>query len=91
VYRYEINGDALYSEDLNFNEGHGYYKGKSGEYTSFVWTDYLDRERLVELRDDLESEVRATLGIPYPHGAAALNYEHSMGMQLPQHILRSTK
>jgi len=90
IYRYEINGDSLYSEDLNFHEGQGYYKGHPGEYKSFVWTDCLDRERLVELRDDLESEVRLRLDIPYPQGAPALNYEHSMGQRLPQNILRSS-
>lgn len=90
TYKYEINGDALYSQDLNFNEGQAYYKGKSGEYHSFVWTDYLTREKLVELRDNLEAEVRATLGIPYQTGAAAILYEHSMGQKLPDSILRGT-
>jgi radical SAM superfamily enzyme YgiQ (UPF0313 family) len=89
VYRYEINGDALYSEDLNFHEGQGYYKGKPGEYRSFVWTDYLTREQLVWWRDELEQEVRGKLGIPYPVGAAALQYEHTMGQNLPSTILRS--
>jgi anaerobic magnesium-protoporphyrin IX monomethyl ester cyclase len=91
VYKYEINGDVLYSENVNFNEGVAYYKGKAGDYHSYVWTDYLDRERLVELRDDLEAEVRSTLGIPYPQGAAALNYEHSVGMKLPEYILRGSR
>src|SRR5208282_1253958 len=90
VYRYEINGDALYSEDVNFNEGVAYYKGKSGAYHSYVWTDYLTRERLVELRDQLEAEVRSKLGIPYQTGAAALHFEHSMGQNLPPYILRGS-
>lgn len=90
TYRYEINGDALYSEDLNFHEGQGFYKGKPGEYKAFVWTDYLTRDQLVRMRDELEREVRLKLDIPYPQGAAALNYEHSMGQQLPPYILRGT-
>lgn len=88
TYRYVVNGDALYSEDIDFNQGLAYYKGKPGEYRSFVWTDYLTREQLVWWRDELEHEVRDKLGIPYPQGAAALQYEHSMGQQLPSNILR---
>lgn len=88
IYKYEINGDALYSESVDFNQEQAYYKGKSGEYQAYVWTDFLHREQLVELRDELETEVRSTLGIPYPQGAPALNYEHSMGQQLPPYILK---
>jgi anaerobic magnesium-protoporphyrin IX monomethyl ester cyclase len=89
VYRYEFNGDALYMENTDPNAEVGYYKGKKGEYKAFVWTDFLTAERLVELRDAVEDEVRAKLGIPYPSGAAALQYEHSVGMRLPETILNS--
>jgi len=89
IYRYEINGDALYSEDVDFNGGLQYYKGKPGEYQAFVWTDYVDQEKLVLLRDELEQEVRSKLGIPYQVGAPALRYEHSMGQSLPPSILRT--
>lgn len=91
IFRYQINDDALYSEDVDFNDGVGYYKGKPGEYAAFVWTDYLTREKLVTLRDDLEKEVREKLNIPYQQGVAALRYEHSMGMGLPHTILRSSE
>ena len=90
VYKYVVNGDALYSEDMNFHEGQAYYKGKAGDYHSFVWTDYLTRDRLVELRDDLEKSVRLALDIPYPQGAAAIQFEHSMGSRLPSYILRGS-
>ena len=88
VYKYEFHGDTLYSENVDFSTEEAYYKGRSGDYKVFVWTDYLTRERLAQLRDEVEEEVRTTLGIPYPNAAAALNYEHSMGESLPPHILK---
>lgn len=87
-YSYTINGDMLYSEDVNFNEEAQYYKGKQGEYCSYVWTDYLTRQQLVWHRDELEYEVRSKLGISYPKEVAALHYEHSVGMNLHSSILR---
>lgn len=90
TYVYEFNGDRLYSEDVDFNRESQFYKGKPGEYRSFVWTDYLSRKRLCELRDEVEDEVRMKLSIPYPTAAAAINYEHSMGQTIPEHILRAT-
>lgn len=90
IYRYETNGDALYSENMDFMREAAYYKGRSGEYHAFVWTDYLTRERLAVLRDEVEAEVREKLGIPYPTGAAAIAFEHSVGMGLPGNILRSS-
>jgi anaerobic magnesium-protoporphyrin IX monomethyl ester cyclase len=91
VYKYEYMGDTLYSQDVDFTKEVAYYKGTPGQYHSFVWTDYLDRERLGSLRDAVEEEVRHKLGIPYPSSAAAINFEHSMGQQLPSNILRSSK
>ena len=87
-YVYEFNGDRLYSTDVDFLEDAAYYKGQPGEYRSFVWTDYLSAEEITSLRDSTEWEVRNALGIPYPKGVAALNYEHSVGMRLPESILR---
>jgi radical SAM superfamily enzyme YgiQ (UPF0313 family) len=91
VYRFETNGDVLYSENTDFHRDMQYYKGAPGEYKSYVWTDDISRERLCELRDEVESEVRRKLNIPYPSAAAAVNFESSMGQGLiPQHILRSS-
>lgn len=89
VYCFETHGDKLYSDDVDFMADAAYYKGKPGEYHAFVWTDFLTRQRLAQLRDEVEAEVRARLSIPYPAAAAALLYEHSMGMPLPASILRS--
>jgi len=88
VYKFETNGDVLYSENTDFHRDMAYYKGSPGEYHSFVWTDHISRERLCEMRDEVEDEVRRKLGIPYATGAAAINFEHGMGMT-PQ-ILRSS-
>ena len=90
VYKYIYNGDALYSKNVDFAVEEAFYKGTPGEYTSFVWTDYISAERLVAMRDAVEEEVRTKLGIPYPTAPAALLYEHSMGLNLPAKILRKT-
>jgi radical SAM superfamily enzyme YgiQ (UPF0313 family) len=91
VYVYETHGDKLYSENVDYTKELAYYKGIPGEYHAFVWTDYIDRQKLVSLRDDVEADVRSKLGIPYPTSAAAINFEHSMGQRLPANILRSSK
>lgn len=91
VWCFETHGDKLYSDDVDFSTEEAYYKGKPGEYHAFVWTDFLTRERLAQLRDEVEAEVREKLGIPYPTAAAAVLYDHSMGQQLPSHILRSAR
>ena len=91
VYCFETHGDRLYSDDVDFSHESAYYKGKPGEYHVFVWTDFITRERLAQLRDEVEEDVRSKLGIPYPAAAAAVAYEHSMGQRLPESILRSSK
>lgn len=88
VYRYSFHGDSLYSREVDFAKDLAFYKGKTGEYESFVWTDYLSAKQLCAMRDELEYVVRTALGIPYPSSASAINYEHSMGMTLPPTILR---
>lgn len=75
------NGDALYFESIDQLVDTPYYKGIPGEYQSYVWTDALSKGELVTKRDALEAYVRAYLKIPYPKDAAALNYEHSMGLR----------
>lgn len=90
IYKYTTNGDALYSLDIDYTKEQAFYKGRPGKYKSFVWTDYLSRERLVTMRDEVEHEVRKKLSIPYPTSAAEITFEHSMGMNLPSSILRSS-
>jgi anaerobic magnesium-protoporphyrin IX monomethyl ester cyclase len=94
VWVYTVNGDRLYSYELDFTTVADYYKGDpEGGYTSYVYTDYLKAEELVALRNFVESDVRHKLGIPFNSSAAAIRYEHSMGQvgYLQNHILRTTE
>jgi radical SAM superfamily enzyme YgiQ (UPF0313 family) len=91
TYTYPKTGDRLHSVEVDYREVAEYYKGIPGEYTSYVYTDYLQAQELVRLRDRLEADVRAKLGIPYNTAAPAVRYEHSMGQgMIPPSILRTT-
>jgi anaerobic magnesium-protoporphyrin IX monomethyl ester cyclase len=90
-YTYPKSGDRLHSLEVDYREVAEYYKGVPGEYTSYVYTDYLSAEELVRLRDWLEAHVRGALGIPYNTAAPAVRYEHTMGQGgIPANILKST-
>lgn len=89
TYTYPKNGDKLHAYDVEFTEEAGYYKGRPGEYSSFVFTDYLAAVDLVRLRDNLEADVRARLSIPFNQSAVAMKYEHAMGQGLPGYILKT--
>lgn len=89
VFTAPKTGDALYMEDVDFTEEAQFYKGAPGEYRSYVWTDHISRERLVEMRDELEMEVRTALSIPFYSSGAAMSIEASMG-QTPMTVLRTT-
>ena len=80
VYTAKETGDNLYSYEVDFGSNFSYYKGIPGNYKSLVFTDYLSSERLVELRDDLEREVRSALKLPYYQVTPASRFEHSMGV-----------
>jgi anaerobic magnesium-protoporphyrin IX monomethyl ester cyclase len=91
VYTYPETGDRLYSYEVDYTRVADYYKGDpDGGYKAYVYTDALSAQRLVELRDQVERDVRKTLGIPFNASRAAQRFEHSMG-QLPASILRSSK
>ncbi len=77
VWRYEIDGDALYMDEIDYATESDFYKGMQGAYVSHVYTDYLSRDEIVAGRDRIERNVRRKLGIPYPGQAA--QFEHSMG------------
>jgi len=80
------NGDRLFMDEVDFLSEAQYYKGAPGSYVSHVWTDFLNRESIVGLRDQVESEVRKALSIPaYTCGS---QFEASMGQtKLPPWIL----
>ncbi len=90
VYTFEQNGDKLYSYEVDYTQVADYYKGDpDGGYKSYVFTDALTPERLVELRDKVERDVRRKLNIPFNPGRPAQRFEHSMG-QLGPNVLRTT-
>ncbi len=93
VYTSPKTGDKLYQKVVDYTKDAQFYKGIPGEYTSYVYTDYLSAEELVKLRDEVESTVRAKLDIPYDASNPARKYEHSMGSSknMPDWVLRSTE
>lgn len=90
IWQYTIDGENLFSVEVDYQRVAHYYKGDpNGGYQSYVFTDHLTAERLVELRNEVESNVRHTLGIPFPAATPGLRYEHSMGLTgLPPGMLR---
>jgi radical SAM superfamily enzyme YgiQ (UPF0313 family) len=90
TYTHRRTGDRLHSYEVDYTTCADYYKGDpNGGYRAFVFTDHLSAERIVQLRDMVEHDVRAKLRIPFHPGAAALRYEHSMGQGLPDFIHRT--
>ena len=88
VYIVPETGDRLYSEDVDFVSLAEYYKGQIEDgYRSYVHTDFLSADDLVNLRDWVERDVRARLNIPFYKTRAAILYDHSMG-QLPGYVYR---
>ena len=47
-------GDKLYIDNIDFIEKSNFYKSKSNEYVSYVYTDYLNKSELIESRLMLE-------------------------------------
>lgn len=87
------NGDVLYQKEVDFTKDSNSYKGLPNNYVSYVWTDFLTPEQLVQERDKLEATVRAKLNIPYNLASPARKYEMSYGSSrnIPDWILRSTE
>lgn len=91
TYTHKKTGDKLYGIELDHTKVADYYKGDpNGGYQAYVYTDYLNPKEIVELRDQVEREVRAALDIPYYPSTAALRYEHSMGQGLPDILYRES-
>lgn len=87
---YTVNGERLWSRELDYSREAGFYKGIPGEYISYVWTDHMSPEMLVEARDAAEEETRAHLNLEPVSSmvVAARQFDHSMG-QLAANILRA--
>ena len=95
VYEDKRTKDRLYQAKINYLKDLDYYKGDpEGGYVSYVWTDHISAKDLVEQRNELESEVREKLNIPFNPGRPGIKYEHSMGMgniDIPDYILKTSK
>jgi anaerobic magnesium-protoporphyrin IX monomethyl ester cyclase len=88
VWRYVINDDALYGLEVDYTKTADYYKGNPDDgYKSYVYTEHLNGENLVRLRNELEADVRVALNIPFNPALPAQRYEASMG-QLPGYIMK---
>lgn len=81
----------LWSDSVDYIHEADYYKGVPGEYKAHVFTEYLDRDELVKLRNAAEEQTRNKLQLPPITRIDQLQYEHSMGqgLRLPPSILRS--
>lgn len=87
IWVFETNDDVLYMHDIDYTQVEDFYKGGIDDYKSYVWTDNLDGEELVEARNELEHIVRGELKIPYYQAGKQVRFEASMGM-LPGSIYR---
>lgn len=92
TYVYPKNGDKLHAYELDHTVTADFYKGDpDGGYKAYVFTDYLSADEIVQLRDEVERDVRAKLNIPFNPGSVALRFEHSMGQGLPDIIYRESQ
>lgn len=60
-YEYRCGTESLFLDDVDFSLQTAFYKGRPGEYESFVWTDALERESIPKIRDEIERNVRRKL------------------------------
>ncbi len=89
TYRAPVTGDLLHSYEIDYTTTANFYKGIPGEgYQSYVFTEALEPEDIVRMRDWVESETRRRLSIPFNPSRAARRYEHSMGQGLPPAVLK---
>lgn len=65
---YTVNGDKLYSDEIDCRTVTNYYKGAPDAYNSFVHTDYLTSRQLIEIRHQAEIEFGKV--IPYKTGGS---------------------
>lgn len=67
---YTVNGDKIYSEEIDCRFTNNYYKGAPDAYNAFIHTDYLSAHDLIVLRYEAENEFGKI--IPYRGSAANL-------------------
>jgi radical SAM superfamily enzyme YgiQ (UPF0313 family) len=79
TWAFEVNGDRLYQEEIDYSVTEDFYKGSMDSYKSYVWTDFLSEDELVAHRDSMERKTRDTLKLPYYQPRPGISFEHSMG------------
>lgn len=89
VYEHPKTKDKLYMENVNYHEKADYYKGIPGEYKSYVWTESLNKNEIINVRDNIENQIRSKLNIPFYPAAEAKKIE--VTDELPDYILRRSK
>jgi anaerobic magnesium-protoporphyrin IX monomethyl ester cyclase len=91
TYTHKKTGDRLHSIDLDHTVISDYYKGNpDGGYLAYVFSDFLTPQKLVELRNQVEIDVRKELGIKFNSSKASIKFEHSMGQGLPEIFYRES-
>lgn len=83
-------GDTLHFYETDFLTDNSYYKGIPGSYRCLTFSDYLSCEDLVRMRDNLETNVRNKLNLPFYPASPASRVETSMGQGFPAHVLRTS-
>jgi hypothetical protein len=78
----------LWSSEVDYLKEANYYKGVPGEYTAYVWTDYLNAQELVQLREIAEGYTREKLQLNQIGHNRLQQFEHSMGQSIPSKILK---
>jgi len=83
---------GIYFERIDFSQHQAFYKGRPGEYQAFVETQNVSPERYVQLRDEIEYEVRERLGMPQINNQTAqIQHEHSMGQGNSYAVTRASQ
>jgi len=54
VLKYNVNDQSLYIKNIDFLKDSNFYKSKSDEYKSYVYTDYLTEDQIVYFRNKID-------------------------------------
>jgi anaerobic magnesium-protoporphyrin IX monomethyl ester cyclase len=94
IWTYTINGDSLHAAEVDYLVDFMGYKGDRGVREGLLkfstFTNFLSSEELEKLIKGTEDRLREKLGQPYQVDVPGIEFEHSMGMGLPDNILRSS-
>ena len=71
----------FFYKKLDFSKEMAFYKGVPGEYNSFVSTPTITPEQFVKIRDEIDRDVRAEMGLKSlkRETPATQMFDHAMG------------